>query len=202
MNRTAIAASPSSYFETLRPSRAAEASAFGTGLSAEVFRDVHKRRPVRNRLIAEHLARHSRAGIGGRLAIRRLEPTARHIANAYQSEGAGDLRCLRVEKILTAIGDLGMDGLHTASLAGSLCFRKRHLVLGEHAGVLDLIAGRERHAFLQPKVDSDFGILSVRLWLVLNNEVAVPATTGVLRERPGLFSRRSLGAARAEPCGH
>jgi hypothetical protein len=75
-HRTAIIASPFPCFEALRPFWA-DASAFGTGLSAEVPRSVYKRRCARNRFIAQHIARYPAGGIGRRLSVRRLEAVAR-----------------------------------------------------------------------------------------------------------------------------
>ena len=60
------------------------------------------------------------AGIGRRLAVRRLQPAARYIADADKPEGVRDLRCLLVEEVLSAVGDLGMDCLGATLLAGTL----------------------------------------------------------------------------------
>ena len=92
-----------------------------------------------------------------------------------------------MEEILSTIGNLGMDGLYTALLASPLSPPQRLLVLGEHAGVLDLGAGRECHALLQAKVDPNFGVPAMRRRLILDHDVAIPPTTGVLRERSGFY---------------
>src|SRR5499433_2610961 len=100
MNRTATATAPRPYFKTCATFGAAECTALGTGLTREVFGDIHKPRFARHRLIPQHVARHPRAGVGGRLAVGRLEPASRYVADADEPEGVGDLRRLVVQKIL------------------------------------------------------------------------------------------------------
>ena len=95
------------------------------------------------------------ADIGRRLAVRCLEPAARYIADADKPEGVGDFRCLLVEEILSAVGDLGVD-------AGTLGAGKCGFVLGEHTGILDLGARRKRHALFEAEVNADLGILPAR----------------------------------------
>jgi hypothetical protein len=56
MNSAALVTGPFSYFETLEPFRAADASAFGTGLSGQVLGGIHKRRHARAATIAEDIA--------------------------------------------------------------------------------------------------------------------------------------------------
>ena len=58
MNRSAIATDPFSYSKAFQSLRTADAFAFGTDLSAEVFGGVHEHRCARNRLIPQHVARH------------------------------------------------------------------------------------------------------------------------------------------------
>ena len=130
------------------------------------------------------------AGIGRRLAVRRLQPAARYIADADKPEGVGDLRCLLVEEVLSAVGDLGVDCLGATLLAGALGASPRAskcvFVLSQHTGILDLGARRKRHALFEAEVNADLGILPVRLRLVLDHEVAIPAPPRILRKRPGL----------------
>ena len=56
MDHAAFAAEPLSYFETCATFKAADRTAAGTDLSAEVLGDVHKRRCARHRLIPQPVA--------------------------------------------------------------------------------------------------------------------------------------------------
>src|SRR5215475_12586050 len=88
MNRTATATAPRPYFKTCAAFGAAECTALGTGLSREVFADIRKPRFARHRLIPQHVARHPRAGVDGRLAVGRLEPASRYVADAMSPKAS------------------------------------------------------------------------------------------------------------------
>src|SRR5215831_19815822 len=138
------------------------------------------------------------AGIGRRLAVRRLQQAARYIADADKAEGVGDLRCLLVEEVLSAVRDLGVDCLGATLLAGTLGAAKCVFVLGEHTGVLDLGARRKGHALFEAEVNADLGILPVGLRLVLDHEVAIPTPPRILKKTTRTrCALRCPGASRA-----
>ena len=120
------------------------------------------------------------AGIRGRLAVARLEPASRYIADANQTEGVGYARRLLVQEILSRVGDLGMYGLNPARLVGTLGDGKGSFVSGKHPGVLDLGARRQRHAVLEAQIDADGGVLAMRLGQIFDGKVAIPAAPRVL----------------------
>ena len=144
MNRTATAPAPRPYCKTCATFGAAECTALRTGLNREVIADIHKPRCARHRLIPQHVARHPRAGVGGQLAVPRLEPASRYVADTDQPEGVGDLGRLPVQEMFPRVGNLGVDRLDAARLVGALRSGEVSLALGKRPAVLNLGSTRSQ----------------------------------------------------------
>jgi hypothetical protein len=79
-----------------------------------------------------------------------------------------------VEKILSAIRDVGVDCLHAPLLTRALGSRL------EHSRILSLDAGRKPHGFLEAEIYTNLSVLSVRFRLVFNRKIAIPTSASVL----------------------
>ena len=194
MEMTAITTRPFSYYETFSTFRAAEASALRTGLRRKRFVHFHVSCAVRNRLIAEHVAKGRPASIVDRLRHAGPgEPFGVDIANGDQIKVPGDAGRGFVQVVPAPILDLGVDlrglALLPCSLRRGELFFQRPVV----ARVFDHFARRQGRKVLQPKVDtnSPAGFSGLGLWHFQAN-VQVPVTTGVLAETGAVFEYSTI----------
>jgi hypothetical protein len=102
--------------------------------------------------MAQHIARHPLLASADDFPFLARSQWPDTLLNADQSEGVSDLRCFLVEKILSAIRDLGVDCLHAPLLARAPGSGEGGLVLGGHSRILNLDARRKRHAFLEADI--------------------------------------------------
>lgn len=157
MDRTALTTHPFSYSQTcdtFRP-RLGQCAASRAGLGGKRFIHFFVPCAIRNRLVRKHrLEGMPRCVIN---AFRHLgfgEFAAADIANSDVIEAPHDVRAGLVQKILSCVGDLGVNLRRQTFLFGSLCLRQLVLKLTKTPRMLDLLPIGQRGKIFQPKVNA------------------------------------------------
>lgn len=186
VDRSAIAALPHSYFQTLSAFRAADASAVRTGLRAVPFVGLNVLSPVRNRFVAEHVAEHRPAGIAyGATRKRTLHGLAVHVTDDDPSKLAHEADRLLVQMMAARVRDLRRDSPCPAFLARSLRPGESRSAPIKMARVGDLGAIGERRKIFQTKIHADRTSAAVHGFRHLAREVEIPPAAGILAEAAG-----------------
>ena len=107
-------------------------------------------------LVSQHGSKTAPASVQHALGVRPAGQSlgidvAHHDAAVRAHELCGNL----VQEILPAIGNPGMDRLHTGLVAGALGARQSRLQIAKEAPRLDLAAIGQRGQILEPEIDAD-----------------------------------------------
>ena len=184
MNGTAMDTYPASLIQTRLTFRPSNASAFVAGLGGESFRHFFKRRPVRNRFVAEHVSEGRPTGITYGLPKVGLFQSGRvHVSHGYVIEAPHDVQRGFVKMVFAGVSRfrVGLGGLAFFSSALSRCNSLLKSLVVPWIG--NLFSGRKRGQLLEAKVNTNPNIDLPRFWCrCFNNDVQVPITQCVLAE--------------------
>lgn len=186
MRSTTVGTIPASHSETFQPSRAADASAFGTGLGTPSFVGFNIHCLPSGSLVSQHMPECAPARIKN--GLRHLgtgELSGIHIADDDQTVfprqiGAGD-----VKMVTPRIGDLGMDRADAALVPSALSLGKRGFVSPIVSERRDFSPVAARGECLQAKINSDFAVAGGKVVFDLALKGYVPAPASVLHKSTG-----------------
>ena len=186
MVSTAIGTLPLSYSkvcDTFRP-RVRKASATRTDLGGKRF--VHFLKPcaMPNGLVRKHVTEGRPARIENGLCHAGLGKSGRvHVAHGDMIKLTHDAMRKLVQKIVSPVGDFGVDFRGLALFLGTLRLGKFFLQRPIVPGVVDLLPSGERGELFQAEINSDAGENFTHLSVGnLNHDVQVPVSPAILRK--------------------
>jgi len=185
VDRSAVLAHPFPYCETLQPSRAAEASALGTGLRRKSLVSLYVGHAVPVGFVAEHPTEHRPASVEHALCERSPGETGGvHVADNDSGEAIDQSPRGDMQVVLPSIGNLGVDRLRSLLVTSPLRDGECGFLATVVSGVLDRLAVGHRGERLQPEVDADTFASARGSGLDFALQVQVPPTARIFTERP------------------
>jgi len=187
MRSTTLGTIPTSYSETFRPSRAADASAFGTGLGTPSFVGFNIHRLPSGSLVSQHMPECAPARVQDGLGHPGTsELSSIHIADDDQTVFLRQLGAGNVKMMTPRIGDLGMDRADAALVSCALSLGKRDFVSTIMLQRRDFGPVAARGERLETEVNTHLAVAGEKIVFDFTLKGDVPAPACILNKGSGL----------------